>query len=91
MLFRRFLPGKHQAIFATIVAKLPPVVVVDGEGEEEGEDEDGTGGSVKAAVVASERAYAKLSSRRSDNERRWGLRGEGRNVCRGGECDGGGG
>lgn len=69
MLFRRFLPGKHQAIFATIVAKLPPVVVVDfDDAEHEGEDEDGGGG--QAVVVASERAYAKLSSRRSDNERR---------------------
>lgn len=65
ILFRRFLPEKHNAIFATVLDRLPPVVVVNDqvEVELEGEgDEDGV-------MFASEQAYAKLSDGRSENER----------------------
>eukprot|EP00903_Cladosiphon_okamuranus_P016144 g14899.t1 len=73
VLFRRFLPEKHNAIFATVLDRLPPVVVVNDRVEVELEDEDGEGeeeeGGGRGTMLASEQAYAKLSDGRSENER----------------------
>ncbi|CAN0245138.1 unnamed protein product [Ectocarpus fasciculatus] len=76
ILFRRFLPEKHGAIFATVLEKLPPVVVVNDRVElEDDDDEDGDGGGA-VMMLASEQAYARLSAGRSENERRYFV------VCR---------
>lgn len=80
--FRRFLPEKHAAIFRTVLAKLPPVVVVD----EEVEVEDGDGEGL--VMLASEQAFAKLSDGGSDNGRRRVLYGGGGRVF-GSELPGG--
>ncbi|CAN0089500.1 unnamed protein product, partial [Hapterophycus canaliculatus] len=87
-LFRRFLPEKHNAIFATVLARLPPVVVVndrveveldddgDADADDEEDEEGGGGGGGTTTMLASERAYAKLSDGRSDRERTYFV------VCR---------
>lgn len=72
VLFRRFLPAKHSAIFATLLSQLPPVVVSD----DEVEASIGDGGSEKVVtepevVSASEQAFARLSKGKSENVQRW--------------------
>lgn len=63
VLFRRFRPEKHSAIFKTVLARLPPVV------EGVGSDESGEGENNLA--TQSEQAYAKLSAKFTENERRY--------------------
>ena len=75
ILFRRFLPEKHNAIFATVLDRLPPVVVVndrvevDLEGDDDVDEDEEEGGGGRTTMLASEHAYAKLSDGRSENER----------------------
>lgn len=69
VLFRRFLPGKHSSIFATLLSQLPPVVVSDDKVEVSlSEEKDVTESEV---VSASEQAFAKLSKGKSENVQRW--------------------
>lgn len=72
VLYRRFLPGKHSAIFATLLSQLPPVVVSDDKvevslGDGGSEEKDVTEPEV---VSASEQAFAKLSKGKSENVQR---------------------
>lgn len=66
VLFRRFQPERHENIFNTMLAKLPPVVEVDQKQEGDG----GEGGGGGDRVTASELAYAKLAAglRFTDNK-----------------------
>ncbi|CAM9861147.1 unnamed protein product, partial [Ectocarpus sp. 8 AP-2014] len=76
ILFRRFSPEKHGAIFATVLGRLPPVVVVDDRVELEDDDDEEGDGEGATTMLASEQAYARLSAGRSENERRYFV------VCR---------
>lgn len=70
VLFRRSPPDEHLSTFATIVAKLPPVVVDNSEVEVEIEGEDEDGDAEGGVMLASEEAFGKLSRGRPANERR---------------------
>lgn len=72
VLFRRFRPEKHLAIYHTVLARLPPVVDDPGFGVGSGESSGGQTESRR--TTPSHEAYLKLSAKFAENESRWGYR-----------------